>query len=171
MYFGCLDLYCGCGDLYRITAELDIPSLFANYHTFFGTGPVCLSALGGCYVSTAFRLCCVKYVLGDHELRSSGACSGGASCGYLRQGMAVGAFDGVAQRRRIRRVVSGGNATPWGGGRFRWVRLPAWFCAMVHRCRGDAQCMGAPSTFAELRVVRYSSGVYRVAFRVQLRLS
>ena len=80
-----------------MTVELDIPILFANDLTFFGTGPVCLSALGGCYVSTAFRLCCVKYVLGDHESRSSGACSGGASCGYLRQGVAVGEFDGVAE--------------------------------------------------------------------------
>ena len=105
----------GCGDLYRVISELDIPILFANYLTFFGTGPVCLSALGGCYVSTAFRLCCVKYVLGDHELRSSGACSGGAICGYLRQGMAVGAFDGVAEAAHSM-DVSGGNATPWGGG-------------------------------------------------------
>ena len=90
-----------------------------------------MSALGGCYVSTAFRLCCVKYVLGDHELRSSGACSGGAICGYLRQGMAVGAFDGVAKAAHSM-GVSGGNATPWGGVRVCWVRLPAWFCARVH---------------------------------------
>ena len=74
-----------------------------------------MSALGGCYVSTAFRLCCVKYVLGDHELRSSGACSGGAICGYLRQGMAVGAFDGVAEaahsmaRVRQERYALGGG--------------------------------------------------------------
>ena len=76
---------------------------------------MCLSALGGCYVSTAFRLCCVKYVLGDHESRSSGACSGGASCGYLRQGVAVGAFDGVAEAAHsMSRVRRERYALGWG---------------------------------------------------------
>ena len=80
----------------------------------------------------------MKYVLGDHESRSSGACSGGAICGYLRQGMAVGAFDGVAEAAHsMARVRQERYALGWGPlllGSSSSMVLRAGSC-----CRGDAQ--------------------------------